>query len=405
MSIQIQQQCSKLFATDSFPRSRKSKSSNGRSMNFLQELQMISTSNNWRKAANFIINDGFHCSRSSISIFNNLTSQAFVEADHNLGWQMLAKINDSNLQPNCDSFLAYWDYCTVDHSTFADNVEKMLEFIAQNDIIISKTVIEELTHRIQHFGGASVPTNINYDGICENCQYQMERLQQSELEFQSLKREFEKVLVKPKIISVELGVFRQLVNKKKTFDYIIDALNVTRMFPDSKGNIFKQGQLLARFVEELRAQNKKVFVVGKKHVEDWPEQSINSVRKNATVYLTNHNAAVDDILMIYAALISGPKSHIVTNDLLEEYPEELSKDGQRFFKNWQKQHQHFVTYSKNSDSLQIHKPKRYNCCANKANVDSGKWHIPFTEKPLMSSLKGLIRIPIQWSCVQLRPNN
>lgn len=400
----IQQQSPKFYSTDNFPQFRKSKNRSTESRNnILNELRIISTSENWRKAADLITNDGFHCTRSSLSIFNNLTSKAFLEADHTLGWEMLAKINASNFQPNCESFLAYWDFCTVDKNTFPENVEKMFEFIAKNDIIVSKTVLEELSHRIQHFGGSAVPTTINYEGVCDQCQSQMQRWQQSTLEFNTFKKEFENVLVKAKITSVELGVFRQMVNKKKTFDYTIDALNVTRVFPESKGNIFKQGKLLARVVEQLKAQNKKVFVVGKKHVDSWPEQSINFVRKNATVYLTNQNAAVDDILMMYAALISGPNSHFVTNDLLEEYPEEFSESGKQLFRNWQKQHQHFVSYNNQTDSIQVHKPKRFICSANK---DSGgeQWHIPFTEKPLLSSLRGLIRIPINWSCIQLKMN-
>lgn len=397
-------QCRKLLSTDSFPRQEKPwrKSSESTGSNLFHELKTLSTTTNWRRAADFIVSNEFQCNRSSLSIFNNLMSKAFLDADHKTGWEMLNKIGASNFQPDCKSFQAYWDFCTVDKSNFSQNIEKMFEFIAEHDIIISKAAIEELSIRIQHFGGSAAPTHIIHEtGACERCQCHLEQIKQSQLEFNTLKREFEKVLIRPKISSDELFVFRQMVNKKKTFNYVIDALNVSRVFPESKGNILKQGKLLARLVEQLREQKSRVFVVGKKHVTKWPEQSVNAVQKRATVYLAKDAGSLDDLLVIYAAMISGPDAHFLTNDLFDEYPMKLSQEGGKLFRKWQKQHQHFVSYDVEKDEIHIQRPNRFSCSANK-DFERGIWHIPYTDRPLMISLKGLIRVPIRWGCVRLK---
>lgn len=404
LGVHFQSHYMRFSSTDRFSqvKNHKIKSNDGNSQ-FLHELSEISKSTNWTKAADMMRADKFVCTRSSLPIFNSIVTKAFTEANHTLGWELLNKISDCQFQPDCESFIAYFDFCSLDKSTFPHNVEKMFEFIAKHEIIVSETVIEEISHRIQHFGGSAVPVIVNIDGVCEKCEYQLQRLQQSKLDFQNLKREFEEVLIKTKVSSIESGILRQMVNKKKTYDFVIDALNVTRVFPESTGNILKQGKLLAQFVEQLKNLNKKIFVVGKKHVDEWPEQSINFVRKNATVYLTNRSASVDDVLMMYAALLSGSKCHFITNDLLEEHSYEFSKHGRILFRNWQKEHQHFVSFNQQSDSIQLHRPKKFNFNASK-DLGSGQWHIPFTEKPLMNSLRGLIRIPIRWACVKLKMN-
>lgn len=406
VSIQLRYQCRKLLSTDSFPQHEKvwKESSKFAGHNLFHELKTLSHTQNWRKAANFITSNGFHCTRSSLCIFNNLMKRAFLVADDQLGWEMLNRIGASNFQPDCQSFQVYWDYCTIDKPNFSNNIERMLEFIAKYDIIISKAAIDELSQRIVNFGGSAVPTHINTEnGTCEKCQCHLEENKHSALEFHTLKREFEKIFIKSKIPSDELFVFRQMVNKKKTYDYIVDALNVTRVFPESKGNILKQGKLLARLVEQLREQKSRVFVVGKKHVSHWPEQSMNFVRKKATVYLTNDVGSFDDLLVMYAALISGPNAHFVTNDLFDEFATELSEGGCKSFKKWQKQHQHFVSYDVENDLIHIQRPNRFICNANK-DLENGNWHIPYTERPLMISMRGLIRVPIRWGCIKLQTN-
>ncbi|XP_055325484.1 mitochondrial ribonuclease P catalytic subunit-like [Sitodiplosis mosellana] len=400
--INLQYKFVKHFSNERFSKLSKSRKGPSDDANFLKELEVLSKSRDWRNVLDLVKNQGLKCNRSSVQVFNNLTAQAFWDADTALGWEMLNKINREDFQPNCETFQAYLDYCSMDRATFVENLEKMLEFIGKNDVIVSKTVIKTLNHKIKKFGGSAVRTELSNIGICQNCEHQMPSLLQSLLEFETLKREFEQLILKPRIPSVQLGLFRQIVNKKQSYDYVIDSLNVTRNFPDSKGNIFKQGKLLTQIVEQLRMQNKKVLIVGKKHVETWPESAVNFIRKNTTVFLSNHKEAVDDVFMMYGALVSGPNAHFVTNDMLTDHMQELSDNGKKLFKNWQKQHQHFISYDYKTDSTHIYSPKKFHHNARKTE-DSKQWHIPYTEKPLLYSPKGLIRrVPVEWACVKFK---
>lgn len=371
--------------------------------NNVEELQHLSTTKEWRRVANNLLNENekIHCDRSSLPMYNNLAAKAFYDAELVIGWEMLERMNASHFQPHCSTFQAYWDFCALNKDTFVENVEKMFEFIAKHDVIVSKNVIDDLIPKIQHFGGTTVTNRINHEGVCQNCQQQLKRLHQSSLDFHTLKREFENVIVKPKIPSIQLNVFRQMVNKKKTYNYIIDSLNVTRTARDTKGNICKQGRILEQVVEQLKLHDKKLLIVGKKHVNEWPERSTNFIRRNATVFLSNHTVAIDDIFMMYAAMISGERSHFVTNDLLTNYADELSESGRQLFRNWQKQHQHWVVHDDEAQLARINRPRRFTCNANKSTED-GRWHIPFTINPLLRSLRGLITVPIEWACIELK---
>lgn len=394
----------KHFSVDRFAKFPKAKTKPSDVEKFLRELEKLSKSRDWRSVLDLVKHEGMSCNRASIQVFNNLTAQAFWESDAVTGWNLLNTINQMDFQPNCEAFQAYLDYCSKDRVFFLQNIEKLLKFIAKNELIVSKAVIDDLNHRVSQFGGSAVLAEMDYTGTCQRCEHQLPPLLQSMLEFQTLKREFEQVIVKPKVPSIQLSVFRQMVNKKKVYDYVIDSLNVTRVFPDSKGNIFKQGKLLTQIVEQLKVNNQKVFIVGKKHVETWPEPAVNFIRKNATVFLSNHKEAIDDIFMMYAALISGPKAHFVTNDLLLDYLQEFSENGRKIFKNWQKQHQHFISYDHKTEMTHIYRPKKFHCNAQKVE-ETQQWHIPYTEKPLLYSLHGLVRVPIEWACIKLKANS
>lgn len=370
----------------------------GKSNQLLKYLKTLSKSPDWAKAVHLINREGLYCSRDLLPVFNNLATNAFREMDTESGWQILNKIVANDFQPHCETFQSYWDHCFGERHKLQENIEQMLQFIGKNAILLSKASVEELCTALKQENIHSVITNVTNEGICESCQHQMQSMQQSLIDFYRLKKEFEDVL-QPRI-GTELGFFRQLVNKKKIYDYVIDSLNVTRVFADSTGNILKQGKVLAEIVKQLRDQNKRVLVVGKKHIENWPEQEINYIRRNSTVYLSMNKEPIDDLLMMYAVFKSGPKTHFITNDFLIDYAIELSADGQKLFRAWQKQHQHFVSYDDRRNSVRIQRPKRFICHANK-HTHNGHWHIPFTEGPLMKILKGPIQVPIQWACIKL----
>lgn len=359
-------------------------------------IKTLLATDKWRETIKIIEENRIKCTQKTLPVFSCLAANAFYDEDETLGWKILNEINAANQHPDYIAFQGYWKYCASrNKAEFIEFLEKMLKYIGQNEILVSRQVIDALNDEIKRIGGAVIETKVNYTGECESCHKTLDSIQLSALEFKKLKTQFEKLFVKNNMNLSELGIFKQLVNSKKTYDFIIDALNVTRIFPDSQGNIYRQSKLLAEMVEHLRRQNKRVFIIGKKHIEEWPEPSLNYIRRNASVFLTNY--ANDDTYMMYAALISGSKTDFISNDFFSEYRSQFEPIERRLFRQWQKQHQHLVSYDFRLDTFKIHKPKLYNCNAHK-NLD-GLWHIPFVTA---SSNLNKSNIRPLWGCIQLK---
>lgn len=78
--------------------------------------------------------------------------------------------------------------------------------------------------------------------------------------------------------------FKQNVNKKSRFDYVIDGLNVAYTVLH---NNLEQAKTVTQLVENFTEQKKRVLVIGRKHMETtWPEKQMNYIKAHATVFLT-----------------------------------------------------------------------------------------------------------------------
>lgn len=120
------------------------------------------------------------------------------------------------------------------------------------------------------------------------CHQALDDVRLSSIEFQLLKKEFEKTsLSKENILArsskAEFIRFKQHVNKKRNFHYVIDGLNVALIVPNNK---LEQAKSLAQIVENFVQQKKRVLVIGRKHMDSWPEHQMNYIKTNATVFLT-----------------------------------------------------------------------------------------------------------------------
>lgn len=120
------------------------------------------------------------------------------------------------------------------------------------------------------------------------CRQALDEVRLSSIEFQMLKKEFEKMIFNKENILAhssqsELIRFKQHVNKKRNYDCIIDGLNVALTVKD---NYLEQAKSLARVVEYFVQRKKRILVIGRKHINTWPEHQMNYIKMNATVFLT-----------------------------------------------------------------------------------------------------------------------
>lgn len=365
-----------------------------------KDLVALIKNERWQEAIKFVRSENVHCTESSAFIFISLAINAFNESNGTLGWEMLEILaGKGHFNPICELLTSYWNFCAKNENTFNEQVERMLMFISKNQIPVPRNVLQTLDEKLEQFGGVVHKTHIDVNGNCEKCKTQLIDAKLSSLEFHTFKMDFEKLIVKKFVNQSELNIFKQLVNKNKIFDYVIDSLNVSRIGPPNKGNLFRQGNMLVKIIDCIRRRSNRIFVVGKQHIKDWPEHATNYVNRNSTIFLTNGKTDIDDIFMMYATLISGPKANFVTNDMLTEYPKYFGESSQTLFKRWQKQHQLTVSFNQKRDEIIFQKLSKFREPTNGCE----HWHIPYFEEPFKKLPKHVVGSH-NWTCIELKKN-
>lgn len=337
----------------------------------------------------------YKCHADTLNLYELIALNAFEEGDFYLGWTTLNAIVEKRFNPYCDILIAYWKACSAIQTNFEENIERMFQFISAHNVLVSRSVIEHLNTELRKFGGSVTNTSVDSERACSVCSEQLQQVL-SNTEFTELVTEFEDVLINPQLDQTEKFRLKQLVGKKKRFDVIIDALNVTRVDRIlTYQNKYKQAQILKLLINDLLQSNYKICIVGRKYLNEWPDHIVQYIHRNATVHLTT--STNDDLVTMYATLTSGRQAIMITNDLFSDHRFKLSTRGQELFERWQRHHQHYFTYDDAKKSGKIHDPS----ILYRTAQSNGYWHIPYTIYPLMT-IPFIHTSPVGWSCVKLK---
>lgn len=368
------------------------------------EIDKFVNTEQWRNAIEIINRENVACTRFNLPVFDSLAERAFYDNDKELAWQLLNKISKSGFEPSSQLFKSYWTFCTQNRNQFHATVEEMLKFVADNRILVTASVLNDLDKSIEPFGGIAYKTRVDYDsGLCEQCSSRVIPEKLSILERGELERQFKNAIIRPMVKQNQYNCLKQHVNSKKKFRYIIDALNVTRIGPNNKGNTVKQGNLLIKLIDKLNenwmAASGNILIIGKKHIKTWPEHVVLYMQRNATVFLTNDEKDdADDILMMYAAILSGEKACFITNDRLSEYPKYFDEKTQDVFRRWQNQHQLLISYDEREENVKLNRISQHRAIKD---IKSNHWHIPYIDRRGSNSE---IHSNLKWACVQFKIN-
>lgn len=244
----------------------------------------------WERAINVIEKYKLNCVASNLNVFSLLTANAFWENKEQIGWKLLESIVQNDYAPQCIAFTAYFDLCKLHRNdNFHERIEQMLDFIGVNEIVVSNEVIGHLQSLLER--GSFAFGKINESGKCSRCYQYLDPVRLPDLGYNTLKDALEKsVLSRKTILSSsnmsELIRFKQHVNKKRTFDVIVDGLNASHVKENVTGNALEQSKLVKNIVERFVDKRKRVLVIGRKHMEQkWPEYNWNFIQNNATVFL------------------------------------------------------------------------------------------------------------------------
>lgn len=109
----------------------------------------LSSTIEWKRCIELIENYDIKCAHSTVATFSLLAANAFWADEPSIGWQLLDKIVETDFAPQCIAFVAYWNHCSQHHDDKVERIEKMLEFISANDVLISRNVLNGLQAAVE----------------------------------------------------------------------------------------------------------------------------------------------------------------------------------------------------------------------------------------------------------------
>ena len=227
----------------------------------------------------------------------------------------------------------------------------------------------------------------------------------------------------------ELKKFDAVLTQKETFDIVIDGLNVCGLASQGvkKGDTWKERRMNPRLyyqtqefillsvLKKLQEQELKPLLIHRKVLEKF--KNFKEIKKLCQ-YVILDNTSNDDPFFIAAALNSGPKTYILTNDILRQHNTNLEDVYlRRIFSYWQMLSQvkvkwlSFITERPDDKGIfkaedgsfrkvQLYFPDNR---VIRASRNSNGWHIPITpaipeQKPGRSVPVTMIR-PTNWACI------
>jgi mitochondrial ribonuclease P protein 3 len=188
-------------------------------------------SDGWKESFKYLDMIRLSC-RPATMVYSAMAKAAFDHSDRDTGWQLLDQMINEEKFPKCLAYFAWIDLCLRDPSTCLENLNKMLEFVEANNIILSDVVVARLESVFQKFDYKCGRSTISMTYQCTSCKRPLNPLVVSVEDFYRVKESFlEKVLIRKDVFQksspVEVERFLAFLDKNvRPYDIIIDGLNV-----------------------------------------------------------------------------------------------------------------------------------------------------------------------------------
>ncbi|KAF7995142.1 hypothetical protein HCN44_004614 [Aphidius gifuensis] len=339
-------------------------------------------------------------------IGSSISAAAFDNNEENIGWEYLKNMLP-NLWPDEKPYISYLNYCirTTDKNNtieLENKIIKMFEFWKYYDIHPWVDILDKYYEAINQTWIGSV-ANVKSTGECQNCGHTLDHLQLTQEQFDSLSQAvLDKVLLGDNIYYTttpkEFIEFKYFIEKTRPYDVVIDGLNAAYSLRQSKDYRALGGEA-TKVVKLFKDQNKKVLVLGRKHMNKWKGPAMSYVQKNALMFLTN-DLSEDDPYLLYATLKSGIDTYFSSKDLMRQHKYSVNDPNLRkLFKMWQVTRQvvpkYYGTVNK---SLFLKYPPSYVPIAQSTDTH---WHIPcILNKAYGNPIINDNEAPKQWYCLK-----
>ncbi|KAJ9596625.1 hypothetical protein L9F63_012322 [Diploptera punctata] len=360
----------------------------------------------WREAVELIDMIKLTCNPGGLE-YCAVIKKAFENDEVGLSTKCLEEMLQIGRLPRPEVYLSWLDYldrlCSGDVRVRWRKVEEtVLSFLVDNDLVPTRVVAERLRewHKVAAPGNCSEFTSVTHRGVCKSCKKFLNPIKITRTEFEKLQSAFlEKVVIGRDMFSKttpeELENFKRYVKSTAPYDIVLDGLNIA--YAMGKKNSYTNFAFsLEKVVEHFTMKSQKVLVLGRKHMQSWPRKYMNSVYKNARVFLAQ-NMSQDDPFLLYAALYSGEGTNFLSRDLMRSHSYLLKdKDLKSTFKRWQLQHQYQLQYITQQGTVHLKLPLNFNPMVQRSS--DGTWHIPY-DAEYSANPPEVFEAPTCWLCL------
>lgn len=249
-------------------------------------IHALCVTSDWNKSLAIFDNIKMTCTPTT-STYSAIVVSSFKNNQLNVGIKFLEEMIQLEKNPKCEVFMAWFDY------NFRNNkkIEDIFNFIGENELLISSKVAHYLKEILTTKNRLCSISSVNKShGSCTSCKKQLENISITKEEFDKLCSSFlQKVLIRKNVFlkstPEELIKFENFIEKTAPFDCVIDGLNVAFSSGIKKSPVV-HAKLLAAVVKYFKQKNKHVLVLGRKHMNKWPLEQMNFIRKNSSIFLT-----------------------------------------------------------------------------------------------------------------------
>ena len=285
-------------------------------------------------------------------------------------------VNHDMLKKNEDIFEKYLRYCKKKYvdspNEEADAISKLFEYMRAHFILISLEffrVLEDILSETQPKMGSEIISGVNEKCVrvkqnkfggptkCKNCLQPISSPHLSQKDIDLLKENImSKLILKDDVYlstnPSELRMFDAVLAKSGSYDIIVDGLNVCGLAGNNRNDDFKKEKdyytkekridmgyrrhqefILQSVLEKLNERGLKPLLIHRKYLKKY--RNIKEINKLCQ-YVILETTSNDDPFFIAAALNSGPKTYILTNDMLRQHNNGLEDPYlQRIFSYWQ----------------------------------------------------------------------
>ncbi|XP_014262379.1 mitochondrial ribonuclease P catalytic subunit [Cimex lectularius] len=337
----------------------------------------LSITDKWREIA-----DVFKLCRLTVPPSQKMYS-AFITAalrndDDNLAWELMDEAMVDNRKPTIEVYEAFLKENRM------ERLDEIVHWLEKYNEHIHIELANLLMRRHTELTGdrkQSSLTSVTPEGKCRKCLKYLKNVELTQEEFDSLREAFlNPVLIGNDIFlktkPQELQKYHKFLDNMGIVDVVLDGLNIA--YGSNKYGTQSYSELLRNVVQHFVRKNKKIIVLGRRHMLKWPAQQINYIRSHTGLFLIDNNSA-DDPYLLHAAMHSGIGTNFVSKDQMRSHKFLLKDKRLKYiFSKWQQKHQIYINHVTDDGRVYTRKPPPYLMEVHMSE-DEGSWHLPIIE--------------------------